>query len=139
MPDPKLLWFLSTERSSVHVEGQLFVPDDEGFIAVPENLGSKIMVIPGFKYVGRERGKNHEPEQPKFAKARSGRPEGFQWDDVWIETCRYIHENGVPATDAELMRHLQEWCENQFGKQPGDSTLKPKLRKLFRVLRWDEN
>ena len=27
MPDPKLLWFHSTERKSVYVEGQNFVPD----------------------------------------------------------------------------------------------------------------
>jgi hypothetical protein len=52
MPDPKLLWFHSTERKSVYVEGQNFVPDAEGYVAVPENLGSYIMVIPGFTYVG---------------------------------------------------------------------------------------
>ena len=40
MPDPKLLWFHSTERKSVYVEGQNFVPDAEGYVAVPENLGS---------------------------------------------------------------------------------------------------
>ena len=44
MPDPKLLWFHSTERKSVYVEGQNFVPDAEGYVAVPENLGSYIMV-----------------------------------------------------------------------------------------------
>ena len=37
--DPKLLWFHSTERKSVYVEGQNFVPDAEGYVAVPENLG----------------------------------------------------------------------------------------------------
>jgi hypothetical protein len=139
MPDPKLLWFHSKERRTVYVEGQTFAPDDEGYIAVPENLGSRIMVIPGFTYIGRERGESHEPEQLRFATARSGRPEEFAWDDIWIEICRQIYEGGVPATAAELMRHVQGWCEIQFGKQPGDSTLKPKLRKLFVALRPDEN
>jgi hypothetical protein len=69
-----------------------------------------------------------------------GRPEKFAWDDIWIETCRYIHDDGIPATPAELMRHLQQWCENQFGGQPADSTFKPKLRKLYGALRRsDEN
>ncbi len=135
MPDPKLLWFLSTEWRSVSVEGQSFIPDGEGYIAVPENLGSRMMIIPGFTYVGRERPEGRKQEQPKFANARGGRPEGFSWDDIWVETCRYIHENGLPETQAELMQHLQEWCENQFGKQPGDSTLKPRVGKLFRALR----
>ena len=66
--------------------------------------------------------------------ARGGRPQKFSWDDIWIETCRYIHYEGIPTTAAGLMRHLQQRCENQFGQQPADSTLKPKLRKLYAVL-----
>ena len=139
MPDPKLLWFHSTERKSVYVEGQNFVPDAEGYVAVPENLGSYIMVIPGFTYVGPDRPEGHKPEQPKFTKVRSGRPEGFLWDDIWIEICRHVHYEGLPPTVAELMRYVQQWCENQYGRQPGDSTLKPKLGKLYKVLRRDEH
>jgi hypothetical protein len=136
----KLLWFRSTERSSVQVEGQTFVPDDEGYIAVPENLGSQIMRIPGFVYVGRERDQGHKPVEPNFARARTGRPEKFSWDDIWIETCRYIYQNGVPATHAGLIDYLQQWCEVKFGNQPADSTLKLKVRKLFAALeRPDEN
>jgi len=81
---------------------------------------------------------NTEPQQ--YPRSRGGRPKKFSWDDIWIETCRHIHDNGIPATAAELMRHLQQWCENQFGEQPADSTFKPKLRKLYAVLqRPDEN
>ena len=51
-----------------------------------------------------------------------------------------LSEDGVPATPAELMRHLQQWCEIQFAEQPADSTLKSKLRKLYAALRRpDEN
>src|SRR6185437_7188899 len=46
-----------------------------------------------------------------------------------------LSEDGVPATPAELMRHLQQWCEIQFAEQPADSTLKSKLRKLYAALR----
>ena len=81
------------------------------------------------------------PSDPKIRRHPcGGRPQKFSWDDVWIEACRYIHDEGVPATQAELMRHLQQWCENQFGQQPADSTLRPKLRKLYAALgRPDEN
>jgi hypothetical protein len=54
MPESRLLWFLSTEWMGVQVEGQTFLPDDEGYIAVPENLGTQIK-HPSFRYVGRER------------------------------------------------------------------------------------
>jgi hypothetical protein len=81
---------------------------------------------------------NTEPRE--YPRSRGGRPDKFSWDDIWIETCRYIHDDGIPATPAELMRHLQQWCENRFGEQPADSTFKPKLRKLYAVLRRpDEN
>ena len=50
-----------------------------------------------------------------------------------------VHYEGLPPTVAELMRYVQQWCENQYGKQPGDSTLKPKLGKLYQVLRRDEH
>ena len=128
-------WAKTVEKS----EGQNFVPDAEGYVAVPENLGSYIMVIPGFTYVGPDRPEGHKPEQPKFTKVRSGRPEGFPWDDIWIEICRHVHYEGLPPTVAELTRYVQEWCENQYGKQPGDSTLRPKLGKLYQVLRRDEH
>ena len=134
MPDPRLLWFLSTERRSIYVEGQNFDPDAEGYFAVPENLGHMITVIPGFTYVGRKRPEGEKPEQSNFAKARSGRPEGFPWDNIFDEICRHVHYEGLPPTVAELTRYVQDWCENQYGKQPGDSTLKPKLGKLYQVL-----
>ena len=94
---------------------------------------------PGFTYVGPDRPEGHKPEQPKFTKVRSGRPEGFVWDDIWIEICRHVHYEGLPPTVAELTRYVQEWCENRYGKQPGDSTLKAKLGKLYQVLRRDEH
>jgi hypothetical protein len=80
------------------------------------------------------------PEPQQYPRSRGGRPDKFSWDEIWIEICRYIHDNGIPATPAELMKHLQQWCENRFGEQPADSTFKPKLRKLYAVLRRpDEN
>jgi hypothetical protein len=40
---------------------------------------------------------------------RGGRPQKFSWEDIWIETCRYIHYEGLPPTAAGLMRHLQQY------------------------------
>jgi hypothetical protein len=105
----------STERKSVYVEGQNFEPDVEGYIAVPENLGHMIMVLPGFTYVGRGRPDVRKPEPPKFAKAGDGWPEAFPLDDIWIEICWYVHDERLPRTVAELTRHLQQWCENAGG------------------------
>ena len=60
MPDPRLLWFLSTDRGrGYYIEGQSFDPDDDGYIAVPENIGSIISRHPEHKYVGRAIGLVH--------------------------------------------------------------------------------
>lgn len=76
----------------------------------------------------------------QYSASGGGRPNKFPWDDVWIEACRYIHYNGLPDVPAELMKHLQQWCEDRLDEQPSDSTLKPKLRKLYTALQQsDEN
>lgn len=73
-------------------------------------------------------------------KSRGGRPEDYPWDDIWIEICRIIYEEGVPTTHSELIEKVQQWCENHYGKQPADSTLKPKISKLYNTLyKNDEN
>jgi hypothetical protein len=99
--------------------------------ARPENRAS----MAGWLRRGRLVLANRKPAAPSNRKTRQhpcgGRPQKFLWDDIWIETCRYVHDEGLPARQAELMRYLQQWCENQFGEQPADSTLKPKLRKLY--------
>src|SRR6266496_2131542 len=70
---------------------------------------------------------------------KGGRPKEFDWDEIWIEICRHIHDKGVPKTQAELVRAVQKICELRFEHQPSDSTLKPKIRRLFEVLGLDEN
>jgi hypothetical protein len=90
MPDPKLRWFHSTERKSVYVEGQNFVPDAEGYVAVPENLGSYIMVIPGFTYVGSDRPEGYKPEQPSFDLACSTTARTLSFLKFWWPTTAAV-------------------------------------------------
>jgi hypothetical protein len=54
MPDSDLLWFFSTDRGrGYHIEGQRFDLDDDGCVAVPENIGLIISRHPELKYIGR--------------------------------------------------------------------------------------
>jgi hypothetical protein len=149
MPDSKLLWFLSTERMSVQVEGHTFVPDDEGYIAVPENLGMQIK-HPTFQYVGRERPnkKSIEPYRPVASvgpisdAAASGEPlaalhppkvprRGPRKRRFWAEAraaaMRWLVDEGCPAPgdgrQAILEHHITEWLQ-QHGHEAGEATIR---------------
>jgi len=68
-----------------------------------------------------------------------GRPKKFDWDAIWAEICRIVHFDGVPETQAELVSRVQSWCQSELGAAPETSTLKPKVRSLFKKLNRDEN
>lgn len=68
-----------------------------------------------------------------------GRPERLSWDEIWVEICGLIHDEGVPRTQAELISKIQKWYRVRFDDEPSDSTLKPKVRKLFERLQRDRN
>lgn len=53
------------------------------------------------------------------------------WDAFWIETCRLLFFDGVPPSQAALIRHLQAWSAAQGKKVPDESTLKRKLKPLW--------
>lgn len=68
------------------------------------------------------------------AEAPAGRPRGAQakhdWKACWVEICRTVYFDGVPESQAALIRHLQAWFAAQGRPVPDESTLKREL-KLF--------
>jgi hypothetical protein len=67
-----------------------------------------------------------------------GAPAKFKWDEIWFHTMAFVDEMGLPETQAALVRIVQQICaENELG-EPDESTLKPKIRRLFEIFRQDE-
>jgi hypothetical protein len=64
------------------------------------------------------------------ARQRGAQPT-HDWDAFWIETCRLLFFDGVPASQAALIRHLQAWFAAQGRKVPDESTLKRKLKPIW--------
>jgi hypothetical protein len=79
----------------------------------------------------------HQLAQPTIREL-SARPRGAQpthnWDAFWIETCRLLFFDGVPPSQAALIRHLQAWFAAQGKKVPDESTLKRKLKPLWELV-----
>jgi hypothetical protein len=79
--------------------------------------------------------------QPQRRAARTigrdvgGRPPNYDWDRIWVEIVRVVHEEGLPARKSQLVEKIQQWCEDEYGRQPSESTLKPKIALLWEVLR----
>lgn len=71
---------------------------------------------------------DHEP-------GRRGAPSQFDWDAVWVELCAYIFLDGLPETQAELVKYIAGWLEDQGKRVPDDSTIKKKIRPLWQRLR----
>jgi len=67
---------------------------------------------------------------------RGGRAAKFQWDDIWFRVMRYLHEKGLPEHQAEMVVAIQELCRDADLGEPDESTLKPKVRRLFKI--WHE-
>jgi hypothetical protein len=69
---------------------------------------------------------------------RRGAPPRFDWDSFWIEVCRIVHEDGIPLTQSELVRRMNEWFDSRNRASPDESTVKKKLKPLWHTLRPDE-
>lgn len=68
------------------------------------------------------------------APIRRGAPSQFNWDAFWVEVCRGIHADGLPNTQNELVGMMAEWFELNHNKAPDESTIKKKLKPLWRQL-----
>jgi hypothetical protein len=68
-----------------------------------------------------------------------GAPQKFDWTAIWVEICRSLYFDGAPSNQAELIRKIQNWYENEadLGPAPETSTLKPLVSKLWRALELD--
>src|SRR3954470_12609400 len=66
---------------------------------------------------------------------RLGAPPRFDWDGFWIEVCRIVHEDGIPLTQSDLVRRMNQWFDSQERGSPDESTIKKKLKPLWHTLR----
>jgi hypothetical protein len=65
------------------------------------------------------------------------RPRGAQpthdWEACWVEICRTLYFDGLPENQAGLVRRLQDWFDAEGRKVPDESTLKKKVKAVWRV------
>lgn len=69
-----------------------------------------------------------------------GRPAAAWWDDLWIEMCRKLWTGELqPKKQSDIKSAMMNWASVQ-GHDPADSTIRARARKLWTVLKkQDEN
>ncbi|HLH12974.1 MAG TPA: hypothetical protein VKV77_14010 [Methylovirgula sp.] len=78
----------------------------------------------------------HVPESDGAAAARRrggpGVPPRHDWDAFYAALARRIHEYGVPATQAELVREMVAWFEARDAEHaPDESTIRKKITPVW--------
>ena len=62
---------------------------------------------------------------------KRGRTPKYGWDEFWVEVAVRGDLDSLPGTLSELVNDMAQWCENEWGKQPSESTLKAKLGPIY--------
>jgi hypothetical protein len=64
--------------------------------------------------------------------ARGGRPPKYRWDDFFAEIIVRADLDGLPETQAGLVRNMAEWCLDKWGDEPAESVLKEKISPIYK-------
>jgi hypothetical protein len=67
--------------------------------------------------------------------SRGGRPTEYDWDSFTLEIIRRANNlDGLPDSQAELIRDMQQWFANTFDTEPAESSIKSRISKIYRYL-----
>lgn len=61
----------------------------------------------------------------------------YDWDGMYIALMVRIHEQGLPATQAECLGEMQEWfvANSETGEVPDERTIRRRLTPIWKALR----
>lgn len=79
------------------------------------------------------------PIEPAAAN-RGGRPVEYDWDSFTMEIIlRANSPDGLPETQAELIRDLLQWFSDNYGVEPAESAVKQRISKIYSYLKNAKN
>lgn len=102
-------------------------PDQEGLLVTRDELGVR---REEWRRLEAQDG-DHEAEADAPARSRRGVQPTHDWDAARLEACRLFYFEGVPESQAALIRHMQAWFASKGLKVPDDSTLKRRFRDVW--------
>jgi hypothetical protein len=80
-------------------------------------------------------GDAQEPQALHRRPPGPGAPPRYDWDTFFAALMRRIFVQGLPSTQAELVREMLDWFQNRSDKQaPDESTVRRKIAMVWREL-----
>lgn len=71
---------------------------------------------------------------------RGGRPQEYDWDTFTLEIIRIAATpDGLPDTQAELVRMMAEWFQRTNGQEPAESSMKMRISRIYSYLEKAKN
>lgn len=78
--------------------------------------------------------KTQAPEVAQPAN-QGGRPTEYDWDSFMLEIIRRANTpDGLPDSQAELVREMLQWFTDKFGSEPAESSVKQRTSKIYKYL-----
>lgn len=66
---------------------------------------------------------------------KGGRPVEYDWDSFMLEIVRRANDlDGLPDSQAELVRDMQQWFVDNFNAEPAESSIKVRISKIYKYL-----
>ena len=113
---------------------------DTGYVTLdPSYAGSPVEPLPIIPFIEREELDGcfniGAHRSGTINRRRGGRPPQYEWDEIWVEECRRVHEDGLPRTRKKFVDGMQRWFADNGDEAVDPRTIEKKLSKLFTVLR----
>ncbi len=87
---------------------------------------------------GADEQEEKKPARPSFSPqggAGSGAPPRHDWDSFNGAVVRYVHENGIPERQSDLIRAMSEWfASREETRVPDERTIRRKISGIWREL-----
>jgi len=68
------------------------------------------------------------------AQAKGGRPAEYDWDGFITEIIRIADLDSLPEKQSELVSRMLEWCNQNWGKEPAESSVKGRISLIYNKL-----
>lgn len=104
----------------------------------PNTVAAEKIVLPSEQIEaiwGSQKNHNSAGSNEVKSKPKRGAPELYHWEDFWIEISKRANTpDGLPEKQSELTEQMLEWCGKYWGKEPGLTSVRDRIRKLYQRL-----
>lgn len=124
------------EITSLKAEKDRYIDIDAGWVGTYTVWRSDLVICRAElqRFAGEYLENSAEQERSESGPVRRGAPQKYDWDRFWVEVCRRVFEDGVPATQGEFVRLMLDWFGETGASVPDHSTVKKKLSPLWRQI-----